>query len=130
MRKFDCERQAVNASDSDDSAELSPGTWPLLPTDAGHNHGAGRQRTRDLALNAGDEGPWPADGGTVILVLVTWRLPMTITYATSVKALCDALVVSREKLSATMRQVTDPSPRAVGTWTIGETAQHVSSSAE
>lgn len=55
---------------------------------------------------------------------------MTITYAPSVKALCDALVVSREKLSATMRQVTDPSPRAVGTWTIGETAQHVSSSAE
>ena len=55
---------------------------------------------------------------------------MTIAYATSVNALCDALVVSREKLSATMRQVTDPSPRAVGTWTIGETAQHVSSSAE
>jgi len=55
---------------------------------------------------------------------------MTITYAPSVNALCDALVVSREKLSATMRQVTDPSPRAVGTWTIGETAQHVSSAAE
>ena len=55
---------------------------------------------------------------------------MTITYAPSVKALCDAMVVSREKLSATMRQVTDPSPRAVGTWTIGKTEQHVSSSAE
>lgn len=55
---------------------------------------------------------------------------MTITYAPSVNALCDALVVGRDRLSATMQKVTDPSPRAVGTWTIGETAQHVSSSAE
>lgn len=55
---------------------------------------------------------------------------MTVTCAPLVTAVCDALVDSRGKLSATMRQITDPSPRAVGTWTIGETAQHVSGSAE
>lgn len=55
---------------------------------------------------------------------------MTITDTASVDAICDALVASRAKLSAVMRQITDPSPHAVGTWTIGETAQHLSGSAE
>lgn len=54
----------------------------------------------------------------------------TISFSPSVDALCDALVVSGRRLSAIMRQVTDPSPRAVGTWTIGETAHHVSGSAQ
>jgi hypothetical protein len=55
---------------------------------------------------------------------------MTITDTAPVDAICDAPVASRAKLSAVMRQITDPSPHAVGMWTIGETAQHVSGSAE
>jgi hypothetical protein len=55
---------------------------------------------------------------------------MTITNTASVDAICDALVASRAKLSAVMRQITDPSPHAVGTWIIGETARHLSGSAE
>ena len=54
----------------------------------------------------------------------------TISFAPSVDALCDALAVSGRRLSVIMRQVMDASPTAVGTWTIGETAQHVSGSAE
>ena len=55
---------------------------------------------------------------------------MTISSAPSVEALCSALTASAERLSALMRRVVDPSPRAVGTWTIGETAQHVSGAPE
>ncbi len=55
---------------------------------------------------------------------------MKTASASQVEACCDALVVSRARLSAVMRQVTDPSATAVGTWTIGETAQHLSGSAE
>lgn len=57
---------------------------------------------------------------------------MTISaiFAPPVDVLCDALAVSGRQLSAVMRQVRDPSPMAVGTWTIGQTAQHVSGSAE
>ena len=55
---------------------------------------------------------------------------MTISFAPSVEALCNALTASADRLSAIMRQVNDPSPRAVGTWTIGETAQHVSGAPE
>ena len=55
---------------------------------------------------------------------------MTITSAGRVGALCDTLALSRAQLSAVMRQITDPSPTAVGTWSIGETAQHMSGSAE
>jgi uncharacterized protein (TIGR03083 family) len=55
---------------------------------------------------------------------------VTISSAPSVEAVCNALTASAERLSAVMRQVTDPSPRAVGTWTIGETAQHVSGAPE
>jgi SCP-2 sterol transfer family len=51
---------------------------------------------------------------------------VTVSFAPSVAALCDALTAAADRLSAIMRQVTDPSLRAVGTWTIGETAQHVS----
>ena len=55
---------------------------------------------------------------------------MTVTDTAPVDAICDALVANRAKLPAVMRQITDPSPHAVGTRTIGETAQHVSGSAE
>jgi hypothetical protein len=55
---------------------------------------------------------------------------MTITNTAPADAICDALVASRAKLPAVMRQITDPSPHAAGTWTIGETAQHVSGSAK
>jgi uncharacterized protein (TIGR03083 family) len=40
----------------------------------------------------------------------------------------DALVQATERLSGTMRQVTDRTRRAVGTWDIGETAYHVAGS--
>jgi hypothetical protein len=53
---------------------------------------------------------------------------MTTTYVASVTALCDALEGAYGQLAATMRQITDPRPRAVGTWSIGETALHVAGS--
>jgi len=62
MRKFDCERQAVNAGDSDDSAELSPGTWPPLPTDAGHNHGLGGSVLEILLCTRGTKVPGQPTG--------------------------------------------------------------------
>lgn len=42
-----------------------------------------------------------------------------------VDAMCGALADSGAWLSAVMRQVSDPSRRAIGTWSIGETAHHV-----
>src|SRR5512146_1302790 len=39
---------------------------------------------------------------------------MTITDTAPADAICDALVASRAKLPAVMRQITDPSPHAVG----------------
>jgi hypothetical protein len=55
---------------------------------------------------------------------------MTISSASRVGALCAALTAVRAELSVVMRQITDPSPTAVGSWSIGETAQHLSGSAE
>jgi uncharacterized protein (TIGR03083 family) len=55
---------------------------------------------------------------------------VAISSAPSVEALCNTLTAGADKLSAIMRQVTDPRPRAVGTWTIGDTAQHVSGAPE
>lgn len=55
---------------------------------------------------------------------------MTTTSRSSVTALCDALETDYTRLSTTMRKINDPSPRAVGTWSIGETALHVSGSAD
>jgi hypothetical protein len=40
-------------------------------------------------------------------------------------AMCGALADSGVRLSATMRQVSDPGRRAIGTWNIAETARHV-----
>lgn len=48
----------------------------------------------------------------------------TAEQAQLVDAMCEALTDSGARLSAMMRQVKDPSPRAVGTWSIGETAHH------
>jgi uncharacterized protein (TIGR03083 family) len=45
-----------------------------------------------------------------------------------VRALCDALLGTAAALAAVMRQVTDPTVRAVGVWSIGQTAAHVSGS--
>ncbi|HSN44265.1 MAG TPA: maleylpyruvate isomerase family mycothiol-dependent enzyme, partial [Propionibacteriaceae bacterium] len=44
-------------------------------------------------------------------------------------ALCEALAHAAVDFAALLARVTDPSPRAIGTWTIGETANHVSGSA-
>ncbi len=50
---------------------------------------------------------------------------MTTTgQAPLVGALCEALTGAGARLSAMMRQVGDPGPRAIGTWSIGETANH------
>lgn len=45
-----------------------------------------------------------------------------------VTPLCDVLLDTSSGLAAVMRQVTDPTVRAVGVWSIGETAAHVSGS--
>lgn len=42
-----------------------------------------------------------------------------------VDAMCEALADSGARVSAMMRRVSDPGLRAIGTWSIGETAQHV-----
>jgi uncharacterized protein (TIGR03083 family) len=49
----------------------------------------------------------------------------TAGQAQLVDAMCGALADSGARLSAIMRQVKDPGPRAIGTWSIGETAHHV-----
>lgn len=45
-----------------------------------------------------------------------------------VRPLCDVLLDTSTSLAAVMRQVRDPTARAVGVWSIGETAAHVSGS--
>jgi uncharacterized protein (TIGR03083 family) len=55
---------------------------------------------------------------------------MTISSASRVGVLCDELTAVRAQLSVVLRQITDPRPTAVGSWSIGETAQHLSGSAE
>lgn len=47
-----------------------------------------------------------------------------------IAAICDALVASGGALSQVMRQVSDPTPRTVGVWSIGATAQHVARSTD
>ena len=49
----------------------------------------------------------------------------TAGQAQLVEAMCAALAGSGARLSAIMRRVSDPGPRAIGTWSIGETARHV-----
>ncbi len=44
--------------------------------------------------------------------------------------LCSALVDHLGPFAALLRQIRDPSPLAVGTWTIGDTARHVAGSAD
>jgi uncharacterized protein (TIGR03083 family) len=54
----------------------------------------------------------------------------TALAAPSIDSLCEALLTTSSTLAAVMRRVTDPGPIAVGEWSIGETAAHVSASAE
>ena len=56
---------------------------------------------------------------------------MTATLAApGIRPLCTALTTSSAALAEVMRQVTDPTPIAVGHWSVGETAAHVSGSAD
>lgn len=57
----------------------------------------------------------------VVLVSMTMNDPL-------VRPLCDVLLDTSTSLAAVMRQVRDPTARAVGVWSIGETAAHVSGS--
>lgn len=47
-----------------------------------------------------------------------------------VDAVCAALVRNAEQLASVLRQTSDPSPKAIGIWSIGETANHVAGSHE
>lgn len=47
-----------------------------------------------------------------------------------VDAVCTALVRNAEQLAAVLRQIRDPAPKAIGIWSIGETANHVAGSHE
>lgn len=47
-----------------------------------------------------------------------------------VEDVCRALVRNAEQLAAVLRQISDPSPTAIGIWSIGETANHVAGSHE
>ncbi len=49
--------------------------------------------------------------------------------APTVPQLCDTLLATSSALATLMRQVSDPTPNAVGVWSLGETAAHVSRSA-
>lgn len=51
-----------------------------------------------------------------------------ISGAPAVASLCDMLEVVSARLAVLMRTIEDPSPPAVGAWSIGETAAHVSGS--
>jgi hypothetical protein len=50
--------------------------------------------------------------------------------APQVPEMCDALLAASSALAAVMRKVSDPTPNAVGVWSLGETAAHVSGSAD
>lgn len=50
--------------------------------------------------------------------------------APAVGALCDELIGTASALAAVMRQVADAASPAVGVWTVGEAAAHVSGSAD
>lgn len=52
---------------------------------------------------------------------------MAMTGDVLVGSMCEALAEAGAQLSATMRRVGNPGPRAIGTWSIGETARHVAS---
>lgn len=47
-----------------------------------------------------------------------------------VDGVSSALVHNAERLARLLRQVNDPTPKAIGTWSIGETANHVAGSHE
>ncbi len=68
-------------------------------------------------------GPGARPVGEVVTAMRTMRV------APGVDELCEALTATSASLSEVMRQVTDPTPIAVGHWSIGETAAHVSGSA-
>lgn len=55
---------------------------------------------------------------------------MTRTTDRHVDAVNTALVRDAEKLASVLRRIGDPTPKAIGTWSIGETANHVASSPE
>lgn len=63
-------------------------------------------------------------------VFVSGRQEVAVTASDEplVDALCDALEKNGRRLSLLLRHVPDPRPIAVGTWTIGETANHVAGS--
>jgi uncharacterized protein (TIGR03083 family) len=57
-------------------------------------------------------------------------MPAAVTGAAApVGALCDALQAASARAAESMRLVTDPRPTAIGVWSIGETANHLSGSA-
>jgi uncharacterized protein (TIGR03083 family) len=55
---------------------------------------------------------------------------MTTNTDQHVDSVSAALVRSAEELASLLRQIDDPSPKAVGVWSIGETANHVAGSHE
>lgn len=57
-------------------------------------------------------------------------ITMATTADRQVDAVSMALVRSAEKLASVLRRISDPTPKAIGTWSIGETANHVAGSHE
>jgi uncharacterized protein (TIGR03083 family) len=55
---------------------------------------------------------------------------MATTTDGHVDAVCTALVRNAEQLAAVLRQISDPTRKAIGIWSIGETANHVAGSHE
>jgi hypothetical protein len=55
---------------------------------------------------------------------------MNMPIQPSVASMCDALETVSADLAALMRTIDDPTPIAVGTWSIGETCAHVCGSAD
>jgi uncharacterized protein (TIGR03083 family) len=63
-----------------------------------------------------------------VIVVGEHPTALGVSGAPAVASLCDALEAVSARLAALMRTIEDPSPPAVGVWTIGETAAHVSGS--
>lgn len=55
---------------------------------------------------------------------------MATTTDSHVDAVCTALVRNAERLAEVLRQISDPTPNAIGIWSIAETANHVAGSHE
>lgn len=53
---------------------------------------------------------------------------MAATTQALVVAVCTALQRNADNLAAVLRRISDPTPRAIGSWSIGETANHVANS--